>query len=84
MLPLPINTLQYLPNASLAPLGCVKQAALDASGNRITKHRMTHDQSFPGPSSLSVNLRVRQEKLPPIMYSFVLLRSIHYILSLQQ
>jgi hypothetical protein len=81
-LPLPINPLQYLPNASLAPLRCVKQASLDASGNHITKHRMTHDQSFPGPSSLSVNLRVQQEKLPPIMYSFVLLRSIHYILSL--
>jgi hypothetical protein len=82
-LPLPINSLQYLPNASLAPLGCIKQSTLDASGNRSTKHRMTHVQSFLGPSSLSVNLRVQQDKLPPIMYSFVLLRSIHYILSLR-
>jgi hypothetical protein len=45
---------------------------------------MTHDQSFPGPSGLSVNLRVQNEKLPPIMYSFVLMRSIHYIISLRQ
>jgi hypothetical protein len=83
-LPLPVETLRYLPNASLAPLGCIEQSSIDASGNRKTKHRMTHDQSFPGPSSLSVNLRVQQEKLPPIMYSFVLLRSIHYILNLRQ
>jgi hypothetical protein len=45
---------------------------------------MTHDQSFPGPSNMSVNLRVQQDQLPPIMYSFALLRSIHYILSIRQ
>jgi hypothetical protein len=83
-LPLPVDTLKFIPNASLAPLGCVKQSSLDASGNCTTKYRMTHDQSFPGPSSLSVNLRVQQQKLPPIVYSFVLLHSIHYILSLRQ
>ncbi len=83
-LPLPVETLQHIPHASLAPLGCVKQLTLDAAGNKVIKHRMTHDQSFPGPSSLSVNLRVQQEKLPPIMYSFVLLRSIHYILDIRR
>jgi hypothetical protein len=45
---------------------------------------MTHDQSFPGQSNLSVNLRVIQDKLPPIMYSFTLLRSIHYILDIRK
>ena len=45
---------------------------------------MTHDQSFPRPSSKSVNLRVQHEKLPPIRYSFVLLRVIHYILDLRR
>jgi hypothetical protein len=40
---------------------------------------MTHDQSFPGPSGTSVNSRVDSTVLPPIMYSFVLLRTIHYI-----
>jgi hypothetical protein len=83
-LPLPVETLQHIPHASLAPLGCVKQLTLDAAGNKVIKHRMTHDQSFPGPSSLSVNLRVQQEKLPLIMYSFVLLRSIHYILDIRR
>jgi hypothetical protein len=44
---------------------------------------MTHDQSFPGPSGLSVNLRLKKEDLPPIMYSWVLLRTIHYICTLR-
>jgi len=83
-LPLPTSILHCIPKASLAPLGCVKQATLDALGNKTYKHRMTHDQSFPGPSNMSVNLRVQQDQLPPIMYSFALLRSIHYILSIRQ
>jgi hypothetical protein len=37
-LPLPIETLHFKPNASLASLGCMKQSTLDASGNRVTKH----------------------------------------------
>lgn len=83
-LPLPLSVLHCIPKASLAPLGCVKQSTLDSSGRRTIKHRMTHDQSFPGPSGLSVNLQVLHQDLPPIMYSFVLLRSIHYILDIRQ
>jgi len=45
---------------------------------------MTHDQSFPGPSLQSVNKRVKSSELPPIMYSFVLLRTIHYIIGVRQ
>jgi hypothetical protein len=44
---------------------------------------MTHDQSFPGPSNLSVYKRVRTSELLPIMYSFVLLRTIHYIIGVR-
>jgi len=43
---------------------------------------MTHDQSFPGPSGHSVNSRVIRESLPPCMNSFVLSRTIHYIMNL--
>lgn len=83
-LPLPISILNRLPKAALAPLGCVKQSSLDSFGNRVEKFRMTHDQSFPGPSNQSVNKRVKTEELPPIMYSFVLLRTIHYIIGVRQ
>lgn len=82
-LPLPITALHFIPNASLAPLGCVKQSSVDMLGNRVVKYRMTHDQTFPGPSELSVNLRVQHDKLPPIRYSYVLMRTIHYILDLR-
>jgi len=54
------------------------------AGNRVVKHRITHNKSFPGPSNKSVNLRVQHEKLPPIRYSFVLLRVIHYIVDLRR
>ena len=81
-LPLPITALHFIPNASLAPIGCVKQFTVDLSGNRAVKYQMTHDQSFPGPSNLSVNLRVQHEQLPPIRYSFVSLQTIHYILDI--
>jgi hypothetical protein len=40
------------------------------------------DQTFPGPSGLSVNLRWQKDLLPPYMYSFVLNRTLHYIVSL--
>jgi hypothetical protein len=51
-------------------------------GERIPKYRMTHDQSFPEPSGHSVNSRAIKESLPPCMYSFVLSRTIHYMVNL--
>lgn len=82
-LPLPPEILLKIPNASLAPLGCICQDSINEQGLKTSKFRMTHDQTFPGPSKLSVNLRVKKEELPPCMYSFVLCRVIHYIVSLR-
>jgi hypothetical protein len=45
---------------------------------------MTHDQSFLGSSRHSVNERVIKENLPHCLYSFTLLRVLHYIISLRQ
>lgn len=83
-LPLPLEILPFIPNASIAPLGCHEQTTLNSLGERVPKFRLTHDQSFPGPSGTSVNLRVDHSKLPPIMYGFCLKRIIHYILSLRE
>ncbi len=82
-LPLPVELLSYIPNASLAPLGCQEQETINERGERIPKFRMTHDQTFPGPSLLSVNLRVIQDNLPMCMYSYVLMRTLHYIVHLR-
>ncbi len=60
-LPLPTDLLFKIPNTSLAPLGCHKQEMINELEAQIPKYRMTHDQSFPGPSGLSVNLRVKKE-----------------------
>jgi hypothetical protein len=81
-LPLPISCLEKKPNALLAPLGRQKQSTIDEKDNIIPKYHMTQDQSFPGPSGLSVNLRVQKDLIPPILYSFVMSRIIHYIVSL--
>ena len=57
-LPLTLDCAQNIPKASVAPLGLVEQDTIDEFGNIVKKTRMTHDQSFPGPSKLSVNKRV--------------------------
>jgi hypothetical protein len=75
-LPLPLEIFHFLPHASIAPIGCQRQWSINEMGVRTLKYRMTHDQSFPRPSGNSVNLRVIKEKLPPIMYIFVLNRTI--------
>jgi hypothetical protein len=68
-----------MPHATLAPLGCIDQETINERGEHTSKFRMTHDQSFPGPSGHSVNERVIKEALPNCMYS----RMLHYIISIR-
>jgi len=82
-LPLLPEILPELGKTSLAPLGCHKQTTMNAAGKVIPKYRLTHDQSFEGPSGSSVNICTQKEKLPPIMYSFVLSRLVHYIVNIR-
>jgi hypothetical protein len=83
---LPTEIIQYINHKiPLAPLGCPKQSTINEKGEHVPKHRMTHDQTFPGPSSLSVNKRVIHHLLPPAnVYGFTMKRVIHYIVSLRQ
>jgi hypothetical protein len=83
-LPLPLDIIKQIPNASLAPLGCIDQDTINDRGEHVQNFRMTHDQSFPGPSSHSVNIRVIKESLPHCTYSFALLRLLHYIISVRE
>jgi hypothetical protein len=80
-LPLPTQLIHVIPNASLAHLSCHLKETINEKGKKILKHRMMHNQSFPGPSGQSVNNRVIHDLLPHCMYSCVLLRSLHYIIS---
>jgi hypothetical protein len=80
-LPLPISCLHKLPNASLVPLGYQKTSTIDETGKIIPKYWMTQKQSFPGPFGLSVNLMDQKDLLPPILYSYVMSRLLHYIVN---
>ena len=57
-LPIPIETIQCIPNAAVAPLGIVFQDMGDESGNIKEKARATHDQSFAFSSDMSVAIIV--------------------------
>ena len=83
-LPLPIISLEKFQDVgSVAPLGVQDQSSLTDDGIRVEKWRMTHDQTFPGPSNLSVNKRVIKEDLPECMYGHTLLRVLHFIVDLR-
>jgi hypothetical protein len=72
-----IDVLPFIKNASITPLGCHEQETINEAGERIPKYRMTHDQTFPGPSGKSVNLRIVKDQLPPCMFSHVLSQVLH-------
>ncbi|MGH7974537.1 MAG: hypothetical protein ACREBR_03335, partial [bacterium] len=82
-LPIPIETLHMLSNVSVAPLGITKQDTINEKGEIVPKHRMTHDQSFKGPSGLSVNERTIRDELSPCMFGHCLRRIIHYIVDVR-
>jgi hypothetical protein len=79
---LPINIVKKLHNISISPLGCQEQDTLNEKGETTIKHRLTHDQSFLGPSGKSKYSRVIEEQLPPCKYGHCLKRLLNYIASL--
>ncbi len=82
-LPLPIDIINEITNGSIAPLGLQTQETINELGNVVEKLRMTHDQTFPGPSGQSVNKRVIHGKLPPNVYGFTIKRILNYIATLR-
>jgi hypothetical protein len=81
-LPLPIDLIQEIPNGSIAPLGLQTPESINEFGDVVEKLRLTHDQTFPGPSGHSVNKRVIHNELPPNVYGFTIKRILNYIASL--
>ena len=81
---LPGECHEYIPGLVLNPMGVATQLGVTESGKFKPKNRVTHDLSFPGGiSGKSVNARVDKTSLKPCMFSFVLLRIIHYIVALR-
>ena len=81
---LPVGTYNKLPGLVLSPMGVASHTGVTQDGTFETKDRVTHDLSFPGEVSReSVNSRVLESALEPCMFSYVLSRLVHYIVSLR-
>jgi hypothetical protein len=77
---LPEEEAASIPHLEIAPLGVADQIGVSATGDFVSKLRVTHDLSFPGAiSGESVNSRVEKDQLEPCMFGHTLLRVIHTI-----
>jgi hypothetical protein len=84
MIPVPLDYIHEIPGSELAPVGIDdKQFKTLIDGSKLTKYRLTHDQSFKASVGASVNKRVIRDALEPLYYGGCLLRIIHYIISLR-
>ena len=71
---------RHYPKLELAPMGVAEQTGISATGEFVTKKRITHDLSYPGAfSGQSVNSRVDDSLLEPCMFGHTLLRVVHRI-----
>jgi len=84
MIPVPLDYIQEIPGSELAPVGIDdKQFKTLIDGSKLTKYRLTHDQSLEASVGASVNKRVIRVALEPLYYGGCLSRIIHYIISLR-
>ena len=82
---LPDKDINNIPDLELAPMGVADQLGISATGEFVSKLRVTHDLSFPQEiSGESLNSRVKQDELEPCMFGHTFLRVIHHIIYLRQ
>ena len=81
---LPEGTHREIPGLILNPMGVASHVGIDHTGEFVPKNRVTHDLSFPGKcSGHSVNSQIRTGNLEPCIFSYFLLRLIHYRIALR-
>lgn len=81
-LPLPLQKIQSINGALLAPMNIVSQDTIDRHGNIIPKFRLTHDQSFVfGGSGTSLNSRLLKDQLTPCYFGWVIRRLANWIVA---
>ena len=79
---LPEEKYREIPELVLNPMGVATHLDITSTGEFLPKNRVTHDLSFPGKiSGQSVNSRLNKMSLEPCMFSYILLRIIHYMVS---
>ena len=79
MLPIPKTTVQKMKGGGVIPIGIATQHTVNEQGNRIEKHRLTHDCSNVRDSGWSVNTMVNEELLEPCIYGHCLWRLLHHV-----
>ena len=81
---LPDEEAKNIPGLELAPMGVADQIGISATGEFVSKLRVTHDLSFPQEiSGTSLNSRVVDTELEPCMFGHTLLRLVHHIIKLR-
>jgi hypothetical protein len=81
---LPESEAFNIPHLELAPMGVADQLGISATGEFVSKLRVTHDLSFAqAVSGESLNSRVNKEELEPCMFGHTLLRLVHHIVYLR-
>ena len=81
---LPEDEAMTIPGLEIAPMGVADQLGISATGDFVSKLRVTHDLSFPQEASkASLNSRVNEEELEPCMFGHTLLRLVHHIVHLR-
>ena len=83
MIPFPSNIVSKLKNACVIPIGVARSLSINEKNESIEKLRLTHDCSWEGPSSFSVNSRINEDLLPPLQYGRCLLRVLHNLQQLR-
>ena len=83
MIPLPAHIVPKLKDACVIPIGVAKSFSINERNENIEKLRLTHDCSWEGPSSFSVNSRIDEDLLPPLQYGRCLLRVLHNLQQLR-
>jgi len=82
---LPADKIKEIPEAELEPLGVATRKGITETGEYIDKDRVTHDCSHEGEfSGQSLNSRIKEEELEPIMFGYCLSRIFHYIVNLRR
>jgi hypothetical protein len=78
---IPLNKIERIPGACLAPMNIMHQFTLDASGDIVDKEQLTQDQSFKWQSRTLVNKRVIKEELQQCMYVWCLMQLLSWIVA---
>jgi len=83
LLPITVESITKIKGLSIIPLGVAEQLTIDENGYRVPKPRVTHDDSFPTLSRISVNNKIIKALPHDYIYGQCLRRILHGIHALR-